>query len=88
MTTETYEDGPAVETYEQGDPEWGHQMNRRRTVGEAAAQYETLMKKIEAYDGPDHAYVAFVLGAAYALKWMLGEEDGSEFDNESPRFGG
>lgn len=69
--------------YTDGDPEWGHEEFRatqvRVTVPEIEQQYENLMEKIEVYEGGDPGYLAYLLGAAYALKWVVGEVDGEEF---------
>lgn len=71
------------------DPEWGHEtfragqnqilVNGVRPIQEIHAQYTTLIEMAEAYEGDDAAYLAWLVGAAYTLKWVLGEENGSEF---------
>lgn len=46
-------------------------------------QYTELIRTCEAYEGNDPGHLGFLVGAAYALKWVLGEEDGSEFNTHT-----
>lgn len=68
MGTDTFRNGPDFILVEDIRP-----------IDEIRAQYETLIDMAENYEGHDNGYVGMLVGAAYALKWVVGEEDGSEF---------